>query len=396
MNKEKLTRFFSKPLMKQNIKSNRVLIIVVILIMCMMSTVINGAMSVMGEQNKTANIEETQKDFYTYLYALASYNEIANTHLSYDDFIKSTDKTQYQMVFEMLKQKSEMDLSVENFEKVSQALKASEVPIETYIDQFEYTYALGQVKGCFSDKDLNVQDMMSTMFEVMGVSSQLVENMSKMDMTTMLNQMYFTVMGLLPILILIVIISNALIVDQVDRGSMAYVLSTPTKRLAVSLTQASFMIVVPLIVISIVCLSRIASSFVFFDEVNVLEIVVSYLGMYILIEAIAAICYFGSSFFNRSKNSMAFGGGLTVWFFIASLLGMFGSPSLVDTGMGVEALNVFNHLTLIGLYDINAISTIGSASCDMSFIWKFIILIIIAVVFYVAGIKKFKSKDLPL
>lgn len=51
MNK-KITRFFSKPLMKQNIKSNRILIIVVILIMCMMSTVINGAMSVMGEQNK--------------------------------------------------------------------------------------------------------------------------------------------------------------------------------------------------------------------------------------------------------------------------------------------------------------------------------------------------------
>lgn len=395
MNK-KITRFFSKPLMKQNIKSNRILIIVVILIMCMMSTVINGAMSVMGEQNKDTNIEETQKDFYSYLYVFASYNEMAGTHLSYDDFIHSEDTKQYQVVFDMMKQKSDMDLSVNQFKQVSEDMKKSDVPIETYIHQFEYTYALGQVKGCFSGEDLNIQDMMTTMFEVMGVSSDLVENMSNMDMTTMLNQMYFTVMGLLPIFILIVIMGNALIVDQVDKGSMAYVLSTPTKRSAVALTQAIFMIFVPLLVVAIVCATRIASSFVFFDEVNVAKIIVSYVGMYILVEAIGAICYFGSCFFNRSRNSMAFGGGFTVWFFIASLLGMFGSPSLVDMGMGVESLNIFNKLTLIGLYDLNSIATIGSGALDTAFIWKFAILAGIAIVFYVAGFMKFKTKDLPL
>ncbi len=395
MNK-KITRFFSKPLMKQNIKSNRILIIVVILIMCMMSTVINGAMSVMGEQNKDTNIEETQKDFYSYLYVFASYNEMAGTHLSYDDFIHSEDTKQYQVVFDMMKQKSDMDLSVNQFKQVSEDMKKSDVPIETYIHQFEYTYALGQVKGCFSGEDLNIQDMMTTMFEVMGVSSELVENMSNMDMTTMLNQMYFTVMGLLPIFILIVIMGNALIVDQVDKGSMAYVLSTPTKRSAVALTQAIFMIFVPLLVVAIVCATRIASSFVFFDEVNVAKIIVSYVGMYILVEAIGAICYFGSCFFNRSRNSMAFGGGFTVWFFIASLLGMFGSPSLVDMGMGVESLNIFNKLTLIGLYDLNSIATIGSGALDTAFIWKFAILAGIAIVFYVAGFMKFKTKDLPL
>ena len=364
--------------------------------MCMMSTVINGAMSVMGEQNKDTNIEETQKDFYSYLYVFASYNEMAGTHLSYDDFIHSEDTKQYQVVFDMMKQKSDMDLSVNQFKQVSEDMKKSDVPIETYIHQFEYTYALGQVKGCFSGEDLNIQDMMTTMFEVMGVSSDLVENMSNMDMTTMLNQMYFTVMGLLPIFILIVIMGNALIVDQVDKGSMAYVLSTPTKRSAVALTQAIFMIFVPLLVVAIVCATRIASSFVFFDEVNVAKIIVSYVGMYILVEAIGAICYFGSCFFNRSRNSMAFGGGFTVWFFIASLLGMFGSPSLVDMGMGVESLNIFNKLTLIGLYDLNSIATIGSGALDTAFIWKFAILAGIAIVFYVAGFMKFKTKDLPL
>lgn len=63
-----------------------------------------------------------------------------------------------------------------------------------------------------------------------------------------------------------------------------------------------------------------------------------YTGMYVLVEAVSGICYFGSYFFNRSRSSMAFGGGITVWFFLASLLGMFGSSDLVDMGMGVKEL----------------------------------------------------------
>ena len=61
--------------------------------------------------------------------------------------------------------------------------------------------------------------------------------------------------------------------------------------------------------------------------------------MYILVEAIGAICYFGSCFFNRSRNSMAW------WWFhcfvLYCIIGYVGSPSLVDMGMGVESLNIF-------------------------------------------------------
>lgn len=85
----------------------------------------------------------------------------------------------------------------------------------------------------------------------------------------MMNQMYYTAMGLLPIFILIVILANSLIADQVDRGSMAYVLSTPTKRSAVAITQMVFLIVVPFLMLSVVCATRIGTSFMFYDEVNV-------------------------------------------------------------------------------------------------------------------------------
>ena len=87
---------------------------------------------------------------------------------------------------------------------------------------------------------------------------------------------------------------------------------------------------------------------------------------------------------------------LTVWFFLASLLGMFGAKDMVNMGFGAEALNVFNKLTLVGLYDIKAISTVGTGSVDTTFIWKLIVLGVIAVVCYAVGALRFQKKDLPL
>ena len=49
----------------------------------------------------------------------------------------------------------------------------------------------------------------------------MVEKMSEMDPASMMNQMYYSAMRLLPIFILI-ILSNSLIADQVDQGAMAF------------------------------------------------------------------------------------------------------------------------------------------------------------------------------
>lgn len=152
-----------------------------------------------------------------------------------------------------------------------------------------------------------------------------------MDTTSLLNEMYFHVMGLLPIFILIVVVGNALIVGQVDRGSLAYTLSTPTKRSAVAITQAIFMIVVPLVMI-----------------------------------------------------------------FIVSLMGLFGSDNLVTMGIGVEQLGIFNKLTLVSLFDIDALQTVGTDNVDETFIWKLAILAAISIISYIAGAIKFCKKDLLL
>lgn len=384
--------------MKQNIKSNWILTVIIVIVMILMSSVINYAMSIMSENNNASSeeTEELTEDFYTYLFALATVNTTTGMELSYEDFTGAEDQAIYEKAFQMISAQAEEEFSVEEFEDIIQELKAQDADLDACVKQFEYVYALQSSEGCFSGEELTMDEMMTVMLDSMGVPSDLIENMSKMDMGNMMNQMYYTVTGLLPILLYIVIVANGLVVDQVDRGSMAYVLSTPTKRSTIMRTQMSFMIVAPLVMLSVVCASRVLSNYMIYGEMDAKKTCMLYLGMYILIEAIAGICYMGSCIFNYSRKAIAFGGGLTVWFFLASLLGMFGTEDLVHMGIGVEELSIFNNLTLIGLYDINSIATIVTENVDTAFVWKLGVLVAIAIVTYAIGAVRFQQKDLPL
>lgn len=395
MKTEKTTKYFSKPLFKQDIKSNWVLILVILIVMIMMCNVVNFAMSMMGKKEITEEMKDAQEVLYSHLFIMANSNSMKGTDaFTLEKFME--DSTGYEALFDMASKTLDKDFSVEKLREAIDILQNSPVDMDTYVENFEYVYAINQTEGVFSGDKLDLKEMMANILETSGISNNLIESMSEMDMTSLLNEMYFHVMGLLPIFILIVVIGNGLIVGQVDRGSLAYTLSTPTRRLAVAITQATFMILIPLIMVFIVCLARIASTKILFDEVNVAKIATLYLGMYLLVEAISGLCYLGSCFANRSRKSLAFGGGLTVWFFIASLMGLFGSENVVTMGVGVEELGIFNKLTLISLFDITGISTVGTGNMDNTFVWKLAILAGIAIVGYIAGAVRFCKKDLPL
>jgi ABC-2 type transport system permease protein len=65
------------------------------------------------------------------------------------------------------------------------------------------------------------------------------------SMTTllgMLSQQFYQMLAVILPMIFIIITANSLIASQVDRGSMAYLLSTPTKRSTVVRTQAAYLI----------------------------------------------------------------------------------------------------------------------------------------------------------
>ena len=118
MESKKVTRFFSGPLMKQNIKSNWALCLAILLIMLLLGNVVNYAMSLMQADKTNVDIAEYQEDFYTYLGALAAYDIMMDENLSYDDFVNRENDDTYDMVFEMLSTQMNVSLSVEDFEAV--------------------------------------------------------------------------------------------------------------------------------------------------------------------------------------------------------------------------------------------------------------------------------------
>lgn len=225
------------------------------------------------------------------------------------------------------------------------------------------------------------------------VSDSLME-LGELDLYSItVGTIFFKMAGLLLPIIFIIMCSTNLIAGQVDSGSMAYVLSTSTKRKQVVFTQAIFLIGSILVmfllttVTSMICLAVLNSPDV---SMGYGDLLLLNLGAFITLFAMSGICFLASCWFNRSKHATSLGGGLNMFFLVATILGLFGShvlPSVVR----IDSLNFFNYVTIISLFDVESI-----LAGKTTFIWKWAILIAIGIVCYVVGAVKFKKKDLPL
>lgn len=60
--------------------------------------------------------------------------------------------------------------------------------------------------------------------------------------------------------------------------------------------------------------------------------------------ALSGLCFFTSYMFDRSKRSMAIGGGLSIFLLATAMLGLFGS-SVILSVVRLEPLNYFNYVT---------------------------------------------------
>lgn len=83
-------------------------------------------------------------------------------------------------------------------------------------------------------------------------------------------------------------------------------------------------------------------------------------------------------------------------FRIRSIVCFFISDYHAHDALGGKAVDGFNKLTLVGLYDINSLSTVGTESLDLTFVWKLCILLVVAITTYAIGNATFRTKDLPL
>ncbi len=77
---------------------------------------------------------------------------------------------------------------------------------------------------------------------------------------------------------------------------------------------------------------------------------------------LSGICFGASCWFNKSNQSIAVGGGICVLSFLCCILGLFGNKVFVSVGVGVEAMNIFNYMTIYILIDTDSMSNFAKAA----------------------------------
>lgn len=225
-----------------------------------------------------------------------------------------------------------------------------------------------------------------------GVADAL-EEIGQMDLYgAMVGSIFYKMAGLLLPIIYLIMTANSLVAGQVDSGSMAYVLSTSVKRNTVVFTQAMYLIgslfamFACTSVTSVICFSLAEAD----TSLTYGKLLLLNLNAFLAAFAMSGISFFASCWFNRSKYSIGFGGGLNMFFLVASMLGLFGS-TVMPSIMRMDSLNGFNYVTIISLFDAS-----GILAGDLSFLWKMAVLVVVGAVLYIAGGIRFRKKDLPL
>ncbi len=224
--------------------------------------------------------------------------------------------------------------------------------------------------------------------------SNALEELGNMDIYSLIiGSIFYRIAGLLMPMVFVIMTANGLLAGQVDSGSMAYVLSTPTKRRTVTLTQMTYLIVSLFAMFALLTVTSVIAVWISGGNafaINYSQILLFNLGAFLTMFAIAGFCFMCSAIFNRTKYSLGIGGGVTIFSLVCTILGLFGS-SVVPSAMRIGAMDFFNYLSIISLYD-----TVSIMAGSLAYLWKFAILLGIGIVCFIIGIFRFDKKDLPL
>ncbi len=195
-----------------------------------------------------------------------------------------------------------------------------------------------------------------------------------------------------------IMLSNDLVCKKVENGSLAFTFSTPIKRNTYIFTEAVYLVftetIMAVALTGIALLARyfgIMAGSADIETAITIEYILKFgLGNYLVTLAISGICFFSSSLFNKTSNAVGLGGGLSIFFYICSILGLFGTKTMPGA-IRIDAMNFFNYLTIMTFFDSNAV-----LADDIIYWYKLIGLAGIFVITYLMSFAVFDKKDLPL
>ncbi|WP_066715606.1 ABC transporter permease subunit [Clostridium sp. Marseille-P299] len=182
-------------------------------------------------------------------------------------------------------------------------------------------------------------------------------------------------------LIIEMVVAHRIIARHVDKGSMAYILSTPNKRTSIAFTQLLFLeACVFVIIVYITIITIICSTIAFPGLLDIGKLLYVNLGLFLLHSALSGICFLGSCIANDSKTSLSIGVGVTVTFYVIQMLANMG-----------DKLEFLKYVTIFTLFQPSDVLE-GKSSVILSYA----ILASISIACYLIGTYQFSKRDLPL
>ncbi len=141
------------------------------------------------------------------------------------------------------------------------------------------------------------------------------------DMASFIALYFYGFLVLMFPMIYCIILANRLVAAHVDRGSMAYLLTTPNSRVKIAFTQAVYLVLSVAFLLGLTSAAGVAVAEAMFPGEMDIPIFLSLNLVTILMTiAVSSICFFFSCLFSEVKYSIAFGGGVPVFFFVINML----------------------------------------------------------------------------
>lgn len=191
---------------------------------------------------------------------------------------------------------------------------------------------------------------------------------------------FYALMAIVFPMVYSIMVGNRMIAEKIDKGTMTGFLSTPVTRLQIAFSSALYFILSLAVMWGISSIAGITAANAFQpDALDIDTFLLLNLGAFLYHLAISSICFCSSCIFNSSRNSLAFGTGIPLYFFVVSLF-----IKLSDS------LDFLKYFTLNTLYDTRKIIE-GSGYTE-----GFIAMLVLSVCLYTTRIIWFKKKDLPL
>ena len=220
--------------------------------------------------------------------------------------------------------------------------------------------------------------MMQSMPEVFAAFGMSMQATTLLEF--MLNYLYGFLLTIF-ILVLILVMANKLMVRHLDRGSMAYLLATPTSRVRIAGTMIGVMTtVLAALAVLVTALEMGFAEALFPGELDLEALLRVNAGLLALWLAMAGLCFLSACLFSNATAALWVGGGLSILFFLMQM-----ASQVSDK---LEVLHDANPLSLFDYY--------GFAVGDALAIGGAVVLAVSAVALFTAAVTVFTRRDLSV